>query len=280
MNTQTSSSQTYTGTATGAWDQVWKKETKILAQEDPMCLLIAHMVQDELIALKMPLQSAIEIGAGSGRTSRYLNDWGARTGVLDISSEALRVASFAFEGAGKPFELIQKDLFEIRPEQFSEPYQVAWNAGVLEHFSPEDQTRILERMADTTTPDGVVIALVPYSRAIFYRLGKWILEVTNRFPYGTEIPFESLVPVAPKQLTLVRPERSVGFVILIFNGFKAISHLPGLETIGLKLQAIMARTMSAILARPIGLKIVKAIDRGLSRVLGGYLLVSTFKRSL
>lgn len=47
-------------------------------------------------------------------------------------------------------------------------------------------------MARVTKPGGIVLTFNPYSRAIFYRIGKWWAEKTHKWEFGPEFPVKSL----------------------------------------------------------------------------------------
>src|SRR4051794_10095384 len=101
-------------TPENVWDRVWVHENDKPLKEDPMCFFLALVVQNAMKkAGAAQLESAIEMGAGSGRTSRYLNDMGATTGILDISDEALKLCRFANQNTSQPVNYYRQDLFQI-----------------------------------------------------------------------------------------------------------------------------------------------------------------------
>ena len=60
------------------------------------------------------ISSAIELGAGSGRASRYLNFMGAQTGILDLSKEAIAYCRYINKGVPQPVEYYHCDIFNIK----------------------------------------------------------------------------------------------------------------------------------------------------------------------
>lgn len=47
-------------------------------------------------------------------------------------------------------------------------------------------------MARVCKNNGLIITLNPFSGAVFYRMGKWFAEKTNRWIYGYEKPIKSM----------------------------------------------------------------------------------------
>lgn len=256
------------------WDKIWTKQVQ-QAEHDPMSFFIALSVLSHYRSLKKTIPSnAIEMGAGPGRSSRYLNDCGVEVGILDYSAEAIELAKKVNRGNKKLTEYYLDDLFKVSPETLGKKFDLVWNAGVLEHFDPQQQTEILSHMASVQTKNGMTIVLTPYADSLFYRFGKWLLEILGKFPYGQEIPVRTLTPVLPKDVTLMKKEISVGFLILIFNGFKALSNIPGLSTPARLLQTLSTKTFVFLLSFLPTQKILFLFDRILSKVLGGYLLMT------
>jgi SAM-dependent methyltransferase len=73
-------------------------------------------------------------------------------------------------------------------------FDVSWNTGLIEHFLFDDQVRILSEMLRVLRPGGTLITFNPSSKGRIYRLGKFILEHTSRWPYGRERPIRTLQP--------------------------------------------------------------------------------------
>lgn len=269
------------GSQTGyaVWDKYWSRQNSAPQKDDVMSLFLAHQIKSTCKkVLGRFAASLLEMGAGSGRTSRYLNEMGASTGILDVSEEALTLAKFVTQGLGNPVDLYLADIFKVEKEAFSTEYEVVWNAGVIEHFPPNEQTEIIRRMAVPLKNGGVVLLLTPYSGSLLYRVGKFILEKLKAFPYGSEIPIASVNPILPKELELVSAERSVGFVILLFNAFKALSSTPLLGPVFFSLNALLNPCLCFLFRLEASRRFTFFVDRILSKLFGGYLLLSVCRR--
>lgn len=263
---------------TEVWDKLWNQQASEAQVHDPMSFFISHAVKQDFEGLlnRKPI-SAIEMGAGPGRSSQYLNSFGIKTGILDYSDEAIALAKKVNAYNPSPTRYYTLDIFKVSPQSIPENYDLVWNAGVLEHFSPEQQKEILSRMASVQDASGLTMVLTPYAGSVLYRLGKWVLEKLGRFPYGQETPVRTLKPVLPENVELVVPERSVGFVILLFNGFKALSNIPGLGGMGGLLQKLSTTVVTAALTYSFSRKAIFLADRILSKILGGYLLLTVYR---
>jgi hypothetical protein len=133
-------------------------------------------------------------------------------------------------------------------------------------------------MALPLSPKGLVLLLTPYAGSVFYRFGKWILEKLGSFPYGREIPVHTLKPILPDTMELALKERSVGFVILIFNAPKALSNAPLVGRLFFLLNQLLNPLWCSMLRVPVTRSVVFFVDRILSRIFGGYLLLSVCKK--
>lgn len=261
------------------WDEYWSAQYGSLGKEEAHCLFLAYLLLREFKKLqRYPAQSAIEMGAGAGRTSRYLNQMGLETGILDNSPEAIKLARYVNTELPHLVRFYCLDLLKIDQSSISEKYDITWNAGVLEHFSKKEQLEILQKMAEATSLKGLVILLTPYRYSFFYRLGKYVLEKIKRFPYGQEIPVDTLQDVIPSSLKLETQERSVGFLIFFFNGFKAISYLPGFSHMGPICYSWINKWTVYLLHFSLVRSLIFGLDRVLSRLLGGYLLLTVCTR--
>lgn len=263
------------------WDTYWKKQWAAPDRDEAMNYLLAIILWDNFGRIRSrPISSSIEMGAGSGRASRYLNLMGAMTGILDVSPEAIAYCRYVNKEVPHPVAFYLNDIFEIDHSTIPVDYDLCWNAGVLEHFSIADQKTIIEVMLKRVHATGFVVVFTPYSGSLFYRVGKFLLEKMYRFPYGEETPVHSMKPALPDSARLVEKEISIGFLILIFNGFKALSYLPLMGSLGVNLNRFTNQIAFFLLSkkelRDIGLR----TDRLLSFLFGGYLLMSIIEKKM
>ena len=246
------------------WDDYWRN-----ASERKPWDIISRTV---FLALKRQAggfagKSVLEVGCGTGRISREVLRQGGQVALLDISAEALELAQEQFLRAGCDrcdVAFIRGTLFALPLAQSS--FDIVWNAGVLEHFTDEEQYHAIQELVRVTKPGGKVIVLVPYRYSPLYRLGKFVMEETGRWPYGVERPVGSYRNVAD-QLNLSLSEHCTSFLPLMEQ---ILANLPG---IGKKLQA---KFSVHYLEMDEGA--FQRADRRWSTVGRGHLLCCTFQR--
>jgi 2-polyprenyl-3-methyl-5-hydroxy-6-metoxy-1,4-benzoquinol methylase len=127
----------------------------------------------------------IEIGCGSGFTSAVLSQKGAICALLDISAEALRVASTAFQA----LELPEPDCFCENALESSLPadsYDIVWNGGVIEHFYDEGKKLLIAEMVRLARPGGKVIIMVPNRNCRQFQLMQRWQKFRGTWAYGFE----------------------------------------------------------------------------------------------
>lgn len=130
-----------------------------------------------------------EAGSGSGKISLWLAAAGARVTLVDLAPEALQRSRQAFQAYKLPGRFIEAD---IRRMPFPDAsFDVTWNAGVLEHFSTDEQVVILREMARVTRRQGLVLVCTPNAKCLPYRLGKYVAEQRGLWPYGVEVPIST-----------------------------------------------------------------------------------------
>ncbi|MBD3340845.1 MAG: hypothetical protein GF353_17180 [Candidatus Lokiarchaeota archaeon] len=103
---------------------------------------------------------------------------------------------------------------------------------------------------------GKIIILVPYSKALLYRLGKWMREKLNLWKVGREIPLKTLKNIAPYDGKILR-EYIVGIseqTFLLPKGFKKITK------------------------KFLDVLIWVGLGNFLQSIIGGYLLVTVFEK--
>lgn len=130
----------------------------------------------------------LETGSGWGSISATLAVQGRRVTLLDWSPEIVYQGKSLLSACGVSGYGVCADLFASLP--FADnSFDCVWSSGVLEHFSHDEQVRILKESARVTQDR--VISLVPNAHSLAYRLGKWYMERTNQWEFGYERPLKS-----------------------------------------------------------------------------------------
>lgn len=169
------------------WEDIWKKAK--VEEWDNLSETIYQILRKETVVKKSKLM--LEAGSGTGRISFRLKERGGGDVILlDVSNAAIRISKKIFKERGQIGFFILGSIFEIPIRDNS--IDIVWNAGVLEHFSDYERILALKEMVKVCKKNGLIITLNPYSKAIFYRIGKWFAEKRNRWTYGYEKPVKSM----------------------------------------------------------------------------------------
>ncbi len=102
---------------------------------------------------------SLDAGCGSGFFSKYFCDQGMDTTSLDYSDTALNIASNMTQGRTRIIreDLIKENLFQ----RINEKFDVIFSDGLLEHFTNEEQDKIVNNLLSVLSDNGVLITFVP-----------------------------------------------------------------------------------------------------------------------
>jgi SAM-dependent methyltransferase len=241
------------------WEGYWKDHGHAIPDWDTLSALILKRLEKEIGSLEG--KTVCEAGCGSGRISQRLHEQGANVVCMDIADEALNL-SRAVIGDSPRAKFLKGSILAIKERAV---YDIVWNAGVLEHFRPDQQVVALDQFRLALKPGGRAIILTPFSRSLPYRFGKWWMERNQSWPYGPEVPVTTLKPVLPQGLML-KEEFTITFLPFFLDADKLVKKLKPLCS--------LARRF----AQRFDPNTLRRIDRMFSAVFGGYLLVSIMER--
>jgi SAM-dependent methyltransferase len=167
-------------------------------------------------------KKALDAGCGSGFFSKYFCDQGMETVSLDYSEKALHIAQQMTEGRTK---IAQKDLLSPHlSEELEGPFDLIFSDGLLEHFSKEDQDKILRNYKALLSHQGVVITFVPN------RWSPWQLLRPLYMPGIEEIPFllRELVDLNQRNGLHVIEQGGINTLPFAFSPDRYVGHLWGM----------------------------------------------------
>lgn len=132
----------------------------------------------------------LEAGCGGGWQSLAL----ARTGrfeasLLDFSTEALSYAARLFEREALTAHFVEADIAAPGAPDFD----LVFNAGVLEHYTFEEQVSLVRGMKSRSRH--YVLVLVPNKRCYWYWVWRMFRSVRGDWPWGKEVPSGGLAKV-------------------------------------------------------------------------------------
>ncbi len=158
-----------------------------------------------------PGDYALDAGCGSGFFSQFFCESGMQTTALDYSRSALEIAGSKTRGRAK---LVQANLVEEElAGQLSERYHIIFTDGLLEHFVPSDQDRIIRNLSGVLAENGVIVTFVPN------RWSPWELIRPMYMPGIKEDPFRlgELVDLHQRNNLLVLDRGGVNTVPFAFS---------------------------------------------------------------
>lgn len=107
-----------------------------------------------------PGSRVLDAGCGSGYFSARFLDLGCRVSTLDASPEALEIARLATRGRSE--EYLQEDLLDASfAGRHRERFDLVFTDGLFEHFTPPEQKTIMDNLAASLRPGGVMATFVP-----------------------------------------------------------------------------------------------------------------------
>jgi SAM-dependent methyltransferase len=183
------------------WDDIWTEKRRLSSGKLGSILSRDVIYRTTHAGLRRAIPDPkglriLEAGSGSGLVSLSMAKKGAGVFLIDISAEAVRLSRSLFKKEHTPETTVQASIFALPFKDDS--FDITWNGGVIEHFSPDDQVKCLREMLRVTRPAGWVVVLVPSSRARIYSLAKRHADRCGLWKPGYEAPISSLKEIAPR----------------------------------------------------------------------------------
>ncbi len=138
--------------------------------------------------------SAVEIGCEAGISLMLLNDVLQKSTFLDYDHTILeKVAQACRELGLKNTECVNEDMFTMESIA-DETYDLAYNSGVIEHYTKQVRTDAIRSYARVTKKGGYVIVAYPNHHSLPYRLSYKIGNLIGKkiWPWPKEYKFYSL----------------------------------------------------------------------------------------
>jgi len=142
---------------------------------------------------------ALELGAGSGKTSILLYKNGYEVTCLDNDPDVIKLLKSNFKKYDAKCKTLTKDIANITGK-----YDLIFSCGVLEHLETKKIINTYKAIYEHLNPEGFSIQIVPsknfiYQTALSYRIRK--LGKTN---IDDKHAFETMKPFHPNGLKLIK----------------------------------------------------------------------------
>lgn len=104
--------------------------------------------------------TVLDVGCGSGFFSNYFISKGCKVYAMDYSLEALKIAKEITHNKAEAY--LQDDIFNLDfVQKYNKKFDILFSDGLLEHFSDEDQKKIVNNLKALKKTDGVIATFVP-----------------------------------------------------------------------------------------------------------------------
>lgn len=128
--------------------------------------------------------NVLEVGSGPAHDSLTFAQRGASVTALDCSRTGLDLAERMYRSLDLPLRTVQGDARRLPFEDGA--FDLAFNAGVLEHFDDEALQEVIDEMIRVVRPGGHVLAFCPNRHNVFYqnhlrRVGEHSYEFERAF---------------------------------------------------------------------------------------------------
>jgi SAM-dependent methyltransferase len=126
----------------------------------------------------------IELGCGTAYNTLQISKLFPvdKVTLVDFNPNVLNVARKKLSGLKCEKEFLLQDLLSL---DLSEKYNIVHSQGLLEHYTPEQQRKLIRLHKDLLTADGVVVILVP-TPSLAYRFWRGTYERLHLWIYSDE----------------------------------------------------------------------------------------------
>lgn len=134
-------------------------------------------------------RTVLDLGSGRGDHSAVLALNGRETTLLDWSQQNLDFSARLFNVMDIRGQFCLGDATKPLPFK-GNSFDTVFSCGVFEYFTRRTIKAILSEAFRVASKR--VIIMVPNAFSVAYRVGKWYMEKTGRWPWGGEVPSYTL----------------------------------------------------------------------------------------
>lgn len=138
------------------WDNFWNREA---SQKFQNISWSKRRILNVLTPYLQPGKCALDAGCGSGFFANHFAQQGMATTAVDYAVSALAMARKLTQGkvTTAQVDFLKDDL----AQKLHAKFDLIFTDGLFEHFSTEEQDRIMRNFIAVLTDDGVVVTFVP-----------------------------------------------------------------------------------------------------------------------
>jgi len=167
------------------WETLWQEKKKdvqqVYSNEDRILRQLLHVCD-------LRGKRVLEVGAGTGRDSFPLIEYGAEVVQLDYSVNSLQILRGLSEELHVQTNIVGGDTFQL-PFR-NETFDVVFHQGLLEHFRHPQALALLKENIRVLKPGGYLLVDVP-QRYHLYTVVKHVLIAIDKWFAGWERSFST-----------------------------------------------------------------------------------------
>jgi len=170
------------------WDAYWQGFMSNPAIEHVRFDLVKGAYQRLLKIANLPKNPSIcELGAGTGKTSRFLGDvYQASITVVDNNSKALAINREIFKDFQGEHRQINSNVLDLA---IHEKFDLVHSGGLIEHFVDQARDSIITIHGDLVKPNGYLLVLVPTKNIWYKILNEGIFKSLHLLDQIPEVPW-------------------------------------------------------------------------------------------
>jgi 2-polyprenyl-3-methyl-5-hydroxy-6-metoxy-1,4-benzoquinol methylase len=139
------------------WDSFWNNKRDSRFTRKSWSKIRMTKLLDQVTEKGM---AVLDVGCGSGFFSNYFIYRGCRVYSLDYSKEAIKITKELTHNRSEGY--LQDDIMDSGfGKKYSKKFDLIFSDGLLEHFSVNDQKKILDNLKAVKKPDGIITTFVP-----------------------------------------------------------------------------------------------------------------------
>jgi len=195
------------------WDDFWSANTKSRFTQKSWSKIRIMNLLDQVLS---PGMAVLDAGCGSGFFSGFFISRDCEVYTLDYSDSALEVAREKTQNKSKAY--LKENLLE--PDfgnRFAGKFDIIFTDGLFEHFTREDQNKILDNFKKVKKPDGLITTFVPNKYSWWEIIRPLVMPGIHEEPFtlnqlkelhrGLKIKIEGGINVLPIGLS---PDKMLG----------------------------------------------------------------------
>ncbi len=140
-----------------SWDSYWDTNTDSRFTKKSWSKIRIIRELDKYVKKGMYV---LDAGCGSGFFSNYFIEKGCKVYALDYSKEALEIARRLTRNKAKGY--LNADLLDSNfPKKVKVKFDLIFSDGLFEHFTPEQQNKIIKNLKSVKKKNGIITTFVP-----------------------------------------------------------------------------------------------------------------------